>query len=225
MASKMAMFAAVNEPQKMSAIVSDAPVVIVHGLWMGAWQMRPLKNALVRANFRCYRYHYASALAPYQQNQDGLARLIEERIGKPCHIVAHSMGGLLTLDLLARRPELCAGRVVCLGTPINGSQVIKKMQRAPFKTILGHASAPLLKGIAAGLQDLPETIKVSVLAGTRSLGGGKLLARFNAENDGSVGIEETQAEWLTHHERLNLSHTQLVYSSRAQARVVSLLRG
>ncbi len=209
----------------MSAMGGDAPVVIVHGLWMGAWQMRPLKNALVRANFRCYRYHYSSALTPYLQNQDGLARLIEERIGTACHIVAHSMGGLLALDLLARRPELCAGHVVCLGTPINGSQVIKKMQRTPFKTVLGHASAPLLKGIAAGLQDIPDTIKVSVLAGTRSLGGGKLLARFNSENDGSVGIEETQAEWLTHHERLNLSHTQLVYSSRAQARVVALLRG
>ena len=126
------------------------------------------------------------------------------------------------LDLLQQRPELCAGHVVCLGTPINGSAVIKKMQRAPFKTILGHASAPLLKGIELAL---PETIKVSVLAGTRSLGGGKLLARFNAENDGSVGIEETQAAWLTHHERLNLSHTQLVYSSRAQARVVAILRG
>ncbi len=206
----------------MSALGIGAPVVIVHGLWMGAWQMRPLKNALVRAKFRCYRYHYASALAPYQQNQDGLARLIEERIGAACHFVAHSMGGLLVLDLLSRRPELCAGHVVCLGTPINGSQVIKKMQRAPFKTILGHASTPLLKGAAL---DLPETVKVSVLAGTRSLGGGKLLSRFSAENDGSVGIEETQAPWLTHHERLNLSHTQLVYSSRAQARVVALLRG
>ncbi len=207
----------------MSTInTAGAPVVIVHGLWMGAWQMRPLKNALVRANFRCYRYHYASALAPYQQNQDGLARLVEERIGTACHFVAHSMGGLLVLDLIQRRPELCAGHVVCLGTPINGSQVIKKMQRLPFKTLLGHASSPLLKGAEL---DLPEAIKVSVLAGTRSLGGGKLFAHFNAENDGSVGIEETQATWLTHHERLNLSHTQLVYSSRAQARVVALLRG
>jgi hypothetical protein len=131
------------------------------------------------------------------------------------------MGGLLVLDLIQHRPELCAGRVVCLGTPINGSAVIRKMQRTPFKTVLGHASTPLLKGVRL---DLPETIKVSVIAGTRSLGGGKLLARFNAENDGSVGIEETQAPWLTHHERLNLSHTQLVYSSRAQARVVALLR-
>ncbi len=206
----------------MSAMGTDAPVVVVHGLWMGAWQMRPLKNALVRANFRCYRYHYASALAPYRQNQDGLARLVEERIGVACHFVAHSMGGLLVLDLLKRRPELCAGHLVCLGTPINGSEVIKKMQRAPFKTLLGHASLPLLNGAAP---DLPDAIKVSVLAGTRSLGGGKLLARFNAENDGSVGLEETQAPWLAHHERLNLSHTQLVYSSRAQARVVALLRG
>lgn len=208
----------------MSVTQVSAPVVIVHGLWMGAWQMRPLKNALIRANFRCYRYHYASALVPYQQNQDGLERLIEQRIGKACHIVAHSMGGLLALDLLTRRPELCAGHVVCLGTPINGSQVIKKMQRTPFKTVLGHASAPLLKGITTGVQNFPGPIKVSLLAGTRSLGGGKLLARFNGENDGSVGIEETQADWLSHHERLNLSHTQLVYSSRAQARVIALLR-
>lgn len=195
-------------------------MVVVHGLWMGAWQMRPLQQALARAGLASWRYHYSSALRPYLRNQDGLARFIAERIGAPCDFVAHSMGGLLVLDLLAREPALCAGRVICLGAPINGSAVIGRMQCTPLQRFLGHANAPLLRGI----ERAPANVEVSMIAGTRSLGGGKLLHRFAGENDGSVAVQETQTAWLHQHECLPLSHTQLALSMVAHARVVALLR-
>jgi len=195
------------------------PVVVVHGLWMGAWQMSTLKAALVRGGHRSYRYHYASALSSYSRNQDGLARLVNERVGAPCDFVAHSLGGLLVLDLLQQKPELCAGRVVCLGTPINGSAVIARLQSTPLRTVVGYAGAALLRGAQAPASH----IKVSMLAGTRSLGGGKLLARLDGPNDGSVCLSETQAPWLAHHDQLPLTHTQLVFSPRAQRRVMELL--
>jgi len=196
-----------------------APVVVVHGLWMGAWQMRPLKNALMRHGRRVYRIHYPSTLRAFKRNQDALTQLVEQRIGRPCDFVAHSLGGLLVLDLLKDHPELCAGRVICLGTPINGSQVIRRLQTTPLRPALGHANQALLTGAAAP----SEGIRVSMLAGTRSLGVGRVVTSFDEANDGSVGVSETHAPWLDHHECLALTHSQLVLAASAQRRVIALL--
>jgi pimeloyl-ACP methyl ester carboxylesterase len=66
---------------------------------------------------------------------DGLARLIRERFaGKPVHLVAHSMGGLVARTMILRHPKLwesledpekvAGGRLVMLGTPNYGSYAI-----------------------------------------------------------------------------------------------------
>ena len=66
---------------------------------------------------------------------DGLARFIRERFpGKPVHLVAHSMGGLVARNLIRRHPQLwdgiedpekvAGGRLVMLGTPNYGSYAI-----------------------------------------------------------------------------------------------------
>lgn len=66
---------------------------------------------------------------------DGLAKLIRERFpGKPVHIVAHSMGGLVARNMILRHPKLwdaledpekvAGGRLVMLGTPNYGSYAI-----------------------------------------------------------------------------------------------------
>lgn len=43
----------------------------------------------------------------------------KQRHGQPAQVVAHSMGGLIALSVLNRRPELFAGAVFC-GSPIGG---------------------------------------------------------------------------------------------------------
>jgi pimeloyl-ACP methyl ester carboxylesterase len=66
---------------------------------------------------------------------DGLAQLIRERFpGKPVHLVAHSMGGLVARNMILRHPKLwdgledpdkvAGGRLVMLGTPNYGSYAI-----------------------------------------------------------------------------------------------------
>lgn len=63
---------------------------------------------------------------------DGLAALIRERFaGKPVHLVAHSMGGLVARNMIRRHPQLwdemrdaqleAGGRLIMLGTPNFGS--------------------------------------------------------------------------------------------------------
>lgn len=66
---------------------------------------------------------------------DGLAKLVRERFpGKPVHLVAHSMGGLVARNMILRHPKLwegledpdkvAGGRLVMLGTPNYGSYAI-----------------------------------------------------------------------------------------------------
>ena len=86
---------------------------------------------------------------------DGLARFIRERFpGKPVHLVAHSMGGLVARNLIRRHPQLwdgiedpekvAGGRLVMLGTPNYGSfaivqamtgedRMIAMLEKADFK--------------------------------------------------------------------------------------------
>ncbi len=69
---------------------------------------------------------------------DELARFIREKFpGKPVHLVAHSMGGLVARNLIRRQPQLWdamkdpdlagGGRLVMLGTPNYGSYAIPQV--------------------------------------------------------------------------------------------------
>jgi pimeloyl-ACP methyl ester carboxylesterase len=198
------------------------PVVIVHGLWMGAWQMRALKLALVRGGERAYRFHYPSTRRAFADNQAELARWIEARIGASVQLIGHSLGGLLALELARARPDLCAGKLICLGTPLGPARAIADgEQRAPWaQPLLGYARAPLL----AQAQPPAASVQTYMLAGTRSFGGGRLLTRFNEPNDGSVALSETRADWLSAHLTLPLTHTGLALRRSASAQVLDWLR-
>jgi pimeloyl-ACP methyl ester carboxylesterase len=58
--------------------------------------------------------------------RDDIAKAKRENGGKPVHVVAHSMGGLLVRETLRQHPELWndVGRVVFIGTPHYGSPSI-----------------------------------------------------------------------------------------------------
>jgi pimeloyl-ACP methyl ester carboxylesterase len=89
------------------------PLVLVHGNWSDHTSWGFLAPHLAR-DFRVLSYdrrgHGRSGTSPgntpRRENEDDLIALIEAVHGEPAHVVANSYGGLVSLAVAARRPEL-----------------------------------------------------------------------------------------------------------------------
>lgn len=106
--------------------VRQGTVILLHGLGTGSWMMALLAMRLRRAGYDVHIWGYWSI----RQSLDYLidhfterfrALADDETIEGPVHIVAHSLGSIITREALAecKLPEI--HRVVLLSPPLRGS--------------------------------------------------------------------------------------------------------
>lgn len=180
------------------------------------------RNRLAAYGFDVRQFHYQSISQPPEQVLDALAAEVRRHDG-PVHLVGHSLGGLVILRLLAREPALGVGRVVLLGSPVNGSAAATGLSRfAGSGWLLGAMASELLS-------DAPRawhgTTPVGVIAGTQSLGLGCLVAGIEGPNDGTVAVAETKLEGESAFLELPVSHVGLLLSRRVVAATAHFLEG
>lgn len=194
-------------------------LILLHGLWMGPWALRPLARRLREAGFAVDALGYASARGG---PEPAIAELIARLRARPeSQLVAHSLGGLIALEALRRAPELPPRRVVCLGSPLCGSRAAAGLSRwGGGRWLLGR-SGDLLR---RGLPPWDGASAVGMIAGTRGLGAGRLLARLQAPHDGTVELDETQLPGLADRIALPVTHTGLLFSAAAAAQTAAFLR-
>ena len=196
-------------------------VVLVHGLWFGAWSMRTLERRLQKAGFATCRFRYRTTRGGLDDHAAALRDYLANREEAAPDFVAHSLGGLVTLRMLADRPELPTGRVVLLGTPLTGSAVARKSARIPgFRRLLGRVR-PFLE---AGFATLSPGWPTGMIAGSRPFGLGLLVGGTGAAGDGTVALAETRADGLADHLVLPVTHTGLLYSREVARQAVRFLR-
>ncbi|MEZ5447910.1 MAG: hypothetical protein R3E89_02420 [Thiolinea sp.] len=140
------------------------------------------------------------------------------------HLVGHSLGGLVALHLLAHCPELPPGRLVTLGSPIQGSQVARHIEHYwPLSSpLLGHSLEQGLSG-----QDVPLgcSREWGMIAGDKPVGIGWVTGGFHGKaNDGTVAVAETLTSAQTAHCILPVSHTGMLYSTAVFAAIAHFLR-
>lgn len=203
-------------------IDTRARVVLVHGLWYGRPSMLPLARRLRKRGWNCSLFGYSSVFGRPADNVARLARWVKKIDGDPLHMVGHSLGGLLILRMLADAGmALPGGRVVLLGSPLKGSAVARRMAgNRALKPWIGQAGALLDRGV----EGLPEGHEVAAIAGTTSLGAGRLIATLEKPHDGTVTVAETKVPGLVDHLELPVSHTGLVLSRHVAEAVDVCLR-
>jgi len=148
-----------------------------------------------------------------------LAAFVNSRPEPVVHLVAHSMGGILSLRALGdiRKP----GKLVMLGSPVRGSRVARRLQKLGLhKWLLGHATEPLTQG-AAGQ---PPTRITGMIAGVWPWGIGKLVSRFSGGSDGTVALDETRADWLRHHITVHTNHLGLLKNRQVMHEIIHFLK-
>jgi pimeloyl-ACP methyl ester carboxylesterase len=192
-------------------------VLLLHGLWMRAFALRQLAQRLQQGGFTVATFDYPSVSGGPDVALPELAR----RMQRADAVVAHSLGGLMTLETLRAHADLPVQRVVCLGSPLRGSGAARTLSKAPVASWTVGRSAQLL---CRGCEPWAGSAQVGMIAGTKPVGLGGLVARFAEPHDGTVAVSETRLEGLADHVELDASHTGLVFSPRAAALTIQFLR-
>ena len=199
--------------------------VYVHGLWLTGLEGGILRRRLaldLHADTRAFSY--ASVRSGISANAHALAKFLRELRADTLHLVGHSLGGLVILKLFesGEGDELPPGRIVLLGSPLNGSQAARNLARLPFgKHILGRGVHEELLSTRErrwnGVRDL------GVIAGSLSLGLGRLVGTRGAPSDGTIFVDETRLTGISQHLILKVSHAGLPFSAGVARQTAAFL--
>ncbi|UNK56557.1 alpha/beta hydrolase [Pseudoxanthomonas daejeonensis] len=192
-------------------------VLLLHGLWMPGLSMGWMARRLRREGFATSVFAYPGAMAGPRIVLPALSA----RLRQADAVVAHSLGGLMTLEALRRDGFPDVARVVCLGSPLCGSGAARGL-RTHLATgwALGRAGALLRRGC----MPWEGPAEVGVVAGTRAIGFGRWFARFDGPSDGTVAVAETRLAGLADHCLVDASHSGLLFSEAAASQAVHFLR-
>lgn len=187
-------------------------VILLHGLSRTRLSMRRMEKSLENAGYHVVNINYPSRRLPI----DELADVVIDECIEICsqckvssfNFVTHSMGGILVRQYTQHHTIPGLKRVVMLGPPNQGSEVVDKLKHVPGFA-WWHGPAGLQLGTSEN--DLPKNLKpvnfeLGVIAGKRSM---NMFLSFllPGQDDGKVSVESTKAEGMTDFIALPCTHT------------------
>ncbi|MEM8983613.1 MAG: alpha/beta hydrolase [Pseudomonadota bacterium] len=203
-----------------NALAADC-VVLLHGLARGPGAMAKLGRVLADDGYSIVNDGYPSRRHPIEE----LAPLAIDPALAKCktantdkvHFVTHSLGGILVRAYLAANTVENLGRVVMLGPPNHGSEVVDVLGNTPaFRWANGPAGAELGTDPATSkpLRLGPANFDVGVIAGNRTVNF--LLSRYlPGADDGKVSVESTKLDGMADHIVLAATHTFMMSNRQA----------
>ena len=183
----------------------------MHGLCRTAASMSDMEAYLSKDG-------YVVLNSDYQSRTDSIESISYKTIGgalqskklkgcKRIHFVTHSLGGILVRSYFSRKTDSRLGRVVMLGPPNKGSEVVDRigMWRV-FKFLNGPAGNEL----GTHDQSVPNQLgrvsfELGVIAGDRSINWINSLM-IHGPDDGKVSVERTKVEGMKEHIVVHTTH-------------------
>ena len=223
--------ACVTEPRAEVVTAADTSecVVLLHGLNRSWRAMRPLAEALQEAGF-------ATANIDYPSQSGSVEEIAPLAVGlglNECratgatriHFVTHSIGGILLRYQNEQSPIPDLGRVVMLGPPNQGSEIIDKTRDWPgFEMLTGDAGAELGTGSEGMPSKLgPVNFELGVIAGTGTINV-FASAMLPDPDDGKVSVASTQVEGMDDFLIVGSSHHYITRGDVVFRNTVAFLR-
>lgn len=201
-------------------------VILLHGLVRSPDSMDVLERSLSQAGFFTVNQGYPSRDYPIEVLADMAIKpaLRECPKGMEVNFVTHSLGGILVRQYLSEQVIDNLNRVVMLGPPNKGSEVVDKLGNVPgFHFINGDAGMQL----GTGELSIPNTLgkanfDLGIIAGTRSVN--LILSSLIPDtDDGKVSIERTKLEGMSDHIAMPVTHPFMMRNKKVIAQTVNFL--
>ncbi len=198
--------------------------VMVHGLIRRGRNMHWLGRRVNRAGYAVYLYDYATTTKTIREHGLDFLAFIEsvaaDHPGKKINFVTHSMGGIITREVLGHINRGTAGRlnaddigrVVMLAPPNHGSDAAKlALKLLPFSRRWIKPLGELSSSPEAYIHQVPvpEKFDIGIIAG-----------RF----DNKVAGRYTILYGMRDHTVINSTHSTIMYMRRAARLSVHYLR-
>jgi pimeloyl-ACP methyl ester carboxylesterase len=201
-------------------------VVVLHGFGRSKTAMWKLSSHIKRAGFQVANIRYRSLSdTPEQISQDIDSQIAECCIGKSpkLHFVGHSLGGLMIRAYLAREKVGNLGRIVLIGTPNKGSEIVDSYGDKWWFKLLGPTAQALGTGHNSLTSSLPKPdYPIGVIAGiSNAISNDKLLHRMG---DGFVSVESAKIEGMADFIVVDSGHSMMRYNRNVADQTIQFLR-
>jgi triacylglycerol lipase len=216
-------------PLLSSATENQEYVILLHGLCRTSRSMMPMERALAKSGYQVLNVDYPSRSGSIEKLSDAaIGRAVndcQQNGAVAIHFVTHSLGGILVRSYLQRHPVPNLGRVVMLGPPNQGSEVVDKLGSFwLFKKINGPAGSELGTDKNSMPNQLgPANFCAGVIAGNRSINwiNSRLIP---GRDDGKVSVKRTKLAGMTDHIVVRAAHPFLMRNRTVIRQTIYFLR-
>ena len=201
-------------------------VVLLHGLGRRKAAMWRLASRLEDAGYRVERVGYKSLKQSPEENLADISKQITAcclNSQSTLHFVGHSLGGLMIRAFLQDNDIERLGRVVLIGTPNQGSQIVDHFGEDWWMKLLG----PTATKLGSGTEALPSLLSkphydVGVIAGvSRALSVNKFVS---GDHDGLVAVETTKLTGMKDFVIVETNHSALLYNDEVAKQTIAFLK-
>lgn len=204
-------------------------VILLHGLCRSASSMNKMEKGLEAAGFITVNKGYPS-------RKESISKLSESTIGdalkdprlagcRKIHFVTHSMGGIMVRVYFKRHPDKNVGRVVMLGPPNQGSEVVDRIGHWwVFKKLNGPAGGQL----GTAKDSVPNQLgkvpfELGVIAGNKSINWINSLM-IKGDDDGKVSLDSARVDGMKEMVVVPFTHPFIMKRKRVIALTIHFLK-